>query len=39
MPPWMPPLATAYGWPADLTDSEILSRLLERNRAARLPRE
>ena len=25
-------VATAYDWPADLTDQEILARLLERNR-------
>ena len=25
-------VATAYGWPADLTEQEILARLLERNR-------
>ena len=25
-------VATAYGWPADLTNQEILARLLERNR-------
>jgi hypothetical protein len=27
-------VAAAYGWPADLTDAEILARLLARNRAA-----
>jgi hypothetical protein len=26
-------VAAAYGWPADITNEEILARLLERNRA------
>ena len=30
-------VATAYGWPADLPDQEILAMLLERNRAGVAP--
>jgi hypothetical protein len=32
-------VATAYGWPADLTDEEILARLLERNRCGNAVRD